>query len=489
MMKVDVAIIGAGVVGSSIARELSRYRLEVALVEKDADVANGTTKANSAIIHTGFDATPHTLESQLVAQANWMYDDLCNDLQVPFKRVGAILVAINDEQAYLIDKLKEKGEANGVHDLQNLTADQVRDLEPNISPDVRRGMFIPRESIIDSALLCIAYVENAAQNGVQVLLESEVLSIERKNGSVTGLTTVNGFIQAKYVINAAGLYSDHIARMVGLDHFNITPRKGEFFILDKAFSDIVSHIILPVPTAKTKGVLVAPTIDKNIIYGPTADDIEDKSDTSTTRAGLEKIMANVTKLVPCVSIDHTIRQYAGLRAAGSSNEYLIEVHHNPRGFVNVAQIRSTGVTSSAAIGKYVIELLRQDGLHLEKNENFNPRRKAIRKFADASASERENLIAAAPGYGHIVCRCETVSEAEIVQAIQAPVGARNLDAVKKRTRAGTGRCQGGFCSLHVAKTLARELGIPLNAVTLKGFDSFLFDRPTKAINQNNNSDD
>ena len=319
----DVIIIGAGAIGSAIARELSKYRIDVCLLEKEADVCEGTSKANSAIIHTGFDAPPGSLEASLVTRSNHLFDEVCRDLDVPFARPGALMVAIDEEQMSLLQKNLEKGRANGVCDLKLLNRDDLCKLEPDISPQALGALFIPRESLICPFSYVTALVENACANDVRLLLETKAERILTAGGKVTGVETNRGSIRTKFVINATGLYTDEISETAGVRHFTITPRKGEFFILDKEARGLVNHIILPVPTPISKGILVAPTIDGNLIVGPTADDMKDKADKSTSLNGLQRVMTGAQKLVPAVSRAQAITQYAGLRAAGDAPDYVI----------------------------------------------------------------------------------------------------------------------------------------------------------------------
>ena len=459
MKQADVVIIGAGAVGSALARELSKYQLRVVVVEKNEDLGGDSSKSNSAIIHTGYDAKPGTLESQLVVAANPMYDKLTEDLDVPFKRIGALLPAFTEEQFEQLPTLKHKAMMNRVYDVEYKTGEQLLQMEPNLNPEVKGGLYIPRESIIDPFLLCIALAENAADNGVEFLLGTKCTGIKVEEGAVTTVQTTAGDIATKYVVNAAGLYCDEVAGFVGKADYYVTPRKGQFYILDKNTSCKVGMIILPIPTKITKGKLMCPTIHGNMLVGPTAEDLLDKTDKSTNTAGLESIAADVRKMIPNVNLRDTITQYSGLRAQRNPEGLNIDVYDDLKGYVNLSGVRSTGLTASVAIAKYVVDLMIEGGMKAEFKTDFNPIRHGTPRFAELSNEERAALIAKDPRYGNIVCRCETVTEGQICDAIHRTLGARSVDGVKRRLRAGMGRCQGGFCSPRVIEILARELGV------------------------------
>lgn len=459
MKKTDIVIIGAGAVGSALARELAKYKLDVTVVEKNEDLGGDSSKSNSAIIHTGYDAKPGTLESQLVVAANPMYDKITKDLDIPFSRIGALLPAFTQEQFEQLPALKHKAMLNRVYDIEYLTGEQMLKMEPNLNPEVKGGLYIPRESIIDPFLLCIALAENAADNGVHFLLGTKCTGIKVEEGAVTTVQTTAGDIQTKYVINAAGLYCDEIAGYVGKADYYVTPRKGQFYILDKNTSCRVGMIILPIPTKVTKGKLMCPTIHGNMLVGPTAEDMLDKEDKSTNAAGLESIATDVRKMIPNVNLRDTITQYSGLRAQRNPEGLNIDVYDDLKGYVNISGVRSTGLTGSVAIAKYVVDLMIEGGMHAEFKTDFNPIRKGTPIFAELSNEERAALIAKDPRYGNVICRCETVTEGQICDAIHRTLGARSVDGVKRRLRAGMGRCQGGFCGPRVIEILARELGI------------------------------
>jgi glycerol-3-phosphate dehydrogenase len=464
MYKTDVLIIGAGAVGCAIARELVKYNIKVLVVDKNEDVGGDASKSNSAIIHTGYDATPGTLESELVVAANPMYDKLTADLDIPFAKVGAILPAFTDEQFAQLPAILEKAFKNRVYDVETLTGAQLLAREPNLNPEVKGGLYIPREYIIDPFLMVVAYAENAHDNGADFLLGTEVTGIKTEGNSITGVITTAGEVKSRFIVNAAGLYNDKIAAMVGKNDYHVNPRKGQFYILDKKTSCKVNHIVLPIPTKLTKGKLMCPTIHGNMLIGPTAEDLLDKEDYSTDAAGLASIREDVKKLIPGVRFEDTITQYSGLRPNRNPEGLNVDVYEDLKGYVNISGVRSTGITASAALGKYVTRMLINIGMPAEVKPDFIEKRKGIIRFNELDNEKRELLINDNPLFGKIVCRCETVTEGEIVEAIRRPLSARSMDAIKRRLRSGMGRCSGGFCGPQIIEILARELNIPVDEV-------------------------
>lgn len=459
MMKTDVVVIGAGAVGCAIARELSKYNVDVIVVDKRDDVGGDASKSNSAIIHTGYDAAPGTLESQLMVAANPMYDQLTKDLEIPFKRIGAILPAFTEEQFEKLPAIKEKAFKNHVYDVEYLSREEILKKEPELNPEVKGGLFIPRESIIDPFILVQALAENANENGVEFMLNTEVTDIHVEDGAIKSVETSNGIIETTYVVNAAALHCDDIAAMVGKADYKVVARRGQFYILDKNTNCKVQNIVLPIPTKITKGKLMCPTIHGNMLVGPTAEDLDDKVDTSVTTDGLNSIYADVSKMIPNVNIRDTITQYSGLRPNRNPEGLHVDVYDDLKGYVNLSGVRSTGLTLSVAMGKYVVEKLKEIGMTVTMKESFIATRKGIPIFHEMTREEQEQIVKENPLYGTIVCRCETITEGEIMEAIHRPLGARTVDAVKRRVRAGMGRCQGGFCGPKVIDILARELNL------------------------------
>ena len=459
MQKTDVVIIGAGAVGCAVARELSKYKIGAIVVEKNEDIGGDASKSNSAIIHTGYDASPGTLESQLVVAANPMYDSITRDLDVPFKRIGAVLPAITEEQFEKLPEIKEKAFRNHVYDVEFKTGKELLEMEPNLNPEVKGGLYIPRESIIDPFILVQALAENAFENGVEFMLNTKVTGIKTENGKVKSVVTDKGEIETKAVINCAGLYCDEIAEMVGKADYKVVARKGQFYILDKNTSCKVNHIVLPIPTKITKGKLMCPTIHGNMLVGPTAEDQESKVDKSTSAEGLLSIETDVKNLVPDVNIRETITQYSGLRPNRNPEGLHFDMYDDLEGYINLSGVRSTGLTLSVAMGKYVVQQMMYHGMELELKPDYIAKRKGIVKFSEQTPQIQDELVKQNALYGNVICRCETVTEAEILEAIHRPLGAKSVDAVKRRVRAGMGRCQGGFCGPKVIEILARELNL------------------------------
>ena len=461
----DVAIIGAGVVGGMIARTLAAYRLNIVIIEKAHDVATGATAANSAIVHAGFDAKEGTLKAKLNVRGSEMMPLVCEELGVKYRNNGSLVIGFSDEDKATLQTLYERGAKNGVRGLELLSAEALRALEPNISKNATCALHAPTGSIVCPYELTFAAIGNAMDNGAELLLDSEVTAVTAENGRYT-VTAGAHTVEARYVVNAAGLYADAIAAMVGDTSFNIHPRRGEYILLDKEMGALVSHTVFRTPSKMGKGILVSPTVDGNLLTGPTSVDISDKEDKSTTPEGIARVMKEAGENVEGIRFGATITGFCGLRAVGSTGDFII---NNPRhGFVNVAGIESPGLSSAPAIAAYVADLLAADGLALEKKPDYNPRREALHAFREMSMEEKNKVIAKDPAYGRVICRCETVTEGEILHAIRQNPKPRDLDGVKRRTRAQMGRCQGGFCSPYIVEMLAKELNIPYEAVTKFG---------------------
>ncbi|BDU51393.1 NAD(P)/FAD-dependent oxidoreductase [Haliovirga abyssi] len=448
----DVVIIGAGIIGTSIGRELSKYKLKTLIIEKESDVANGTTKANSAIIHAGYDARPNSLMAKFNTLGNPMFDKLCEELDVPFKRVGSFVLAFSKDEMPAIGELYERGIKNNIPKMQILTGKEIRKMEPNISKDVVGGLYAETAGIVGPWELAIALSENAIKNGVELKLNNEVKSIIKiENGYE--ITTDKGRYKTKYIINASGVYADKINNMVASPAFSINPRRGQYFIMDKNFGNKVNKVLFQCPNNMGKGVLVAPTVHGNVIVGPNAEDYMERDDVETTRDGLNYVWETAKKTIPELPFREVITNFSGLRAESSTKDFVIEESKDAKGFINVAGIKSPGLSSAPAIAEYVVELLKDINGGLEENKNFIANRKQI-IFMDLSDEEKAVLIKKDNKYGKIICRCENITEGEIVAAIKA--GADTVDGVKKRCRPGMGRCQGGFCGPRVQEILARE---------------------------------
>lgn len=478
----DVAVIGAGVVGGFIARELSRYDLKICLLEREADIACGASSANSGIIHAGYDAEPGSLKAKLNVLGNGRMEKVARELSIPFKRIGSLVLAFQEEDLVKIRALYEKGLRNGVQSMEFLTGEQVREMEPNISAGASGALYAKTAGIVCPYEMTAGAVENAAANGAELKLECEVKAVRVPDEGVPrvfSLVTSKGEIMSRYIVNAAGLYADSIASMVEEKFFAIKPRKGEYLLLDKNQGGKVNRVVFQTPVKMGKGILVTPTVDGNLLIGPNATEVEDKEDWSTTAFGLDQVVAGALKSVPSINVKEVVTSFAGLRAVSSTGDFIIGESKNVRGFINAAGIESPGLTSAPAIGEYVADILRDSGLALVDKKNFNPIRKPVFKFREADDAKRECFIKQDKAYGRIVCRCETITEGEIADCIRRPAGARCLDGVKRRTRAGMGRCQGGFCTPRVAEILSRELGIPMEEVTKCGGNSRLLIGRTK----------
>lgn len=471
MLKVDVVIIGGGIVGACIARELSKYYVKAILVEKEVDVASGVSKANTGIVHAGYNPEPGTLRAKLNILGSKLYESITKELDVPYKKIGSLVLAFEEEEVKALKKLMDRGKKNEVLGMRIIFKDELLNIEPHLNHDVIAALYATTAGIVNPYEMVIANIENAVENGLKVLLETTVTGIEIRNCKVTSVDTNKGKIRTELIVNAAGLYSDEVALMSGYCSFSIKPRRGEYMVLDKNVGTLVSRIIFPIPTPITKGIAITPTIDGNIIIGPTAEEIEDKADVSTTNEGLKRIYKGAKRLVPCISMGDVITSFTGLRAISNTDDFIISPSESVGGFINVAGIKSPGISASPAIALMVMEILQNQGLSLVPKEDFNPIRKGIHKFRYLSLEEKSALITRNPRYGRIICRCETITEGEVVEAIHRPIGARTVNGVKFRTGAGMGRCQGGFCGPRVVSILARELGLGLDKVAAKGFDS------------------
>ena len=474
-MKYDVAVIGGGVVGALISRELSKYDVKTAVLERCNDIAMGTTKANSAIVHGGFDAVSGTVKAKLNVEGTAIMPKLCKELNVPYRNNGSLVVAFSEKEMEHVHLLYDRGIKNGVPELEIIDSKRLHELEPNISDEAVGALYSKSAGIVCPYELTIAAAENACENGVEFIRNCLVKAISF-NGSEFVLDTTKGDITASYVINAAGTHSDGVARMIGDDSIKIVARKGEYYLLDKSFGHLVDRTVFQCPNEMGKGVLVTPTVDGNLLVGPSATDEDNKGDVDTTPEGLEFILSKALKSVPNVNVRGAITSFAGVRAHPVTDDFIIGYSDKNDRFINVAGIESPGLSAAPAIAKYVAELFAEKAAP-QKKADFNGSRPAPVRFRNMTKEEREKLIAKDKRYGRIICRCETITEGEILDAIHAPVGARDVDGVKRRTRAGMGRCQGGFCGSKVVEILSKELGVPMNEITKFGGESkIIFDR-------------
>lgn len=458
----DVAVIGAGVTGCAIARELSRYNLKVCVTEREEDVCSGTSKANSAIVHAGYDAVPGSQKARFNVEGNRMMEALSKDLEFDFKQNGSLVLCFAQEDMPALEELYQKGVTNGVEGLQILTGDQVREMEPNVTDTVVAALYAPTGGIVCPFGLTIALAENACENGVEFLFNTGIESV-KKTESGYDLEAGDTLIHASCVVNAAGVYADTFHNMVSEKKIHITPRKGDYCLLDKEAGAHVSRTIFQLPGKLGKGILVAPTVHGNLLTGPTARDIEDKEGTATTADGLAEVMEKAGLGVKNIPFRQVITSFCGLRAHEDGDDFLIGEAEDAPGFFDAAGIESPGLSSAPAIGVYLAELVAAK-LGAEKKESWNGKRKGFLRPEKMSREERAALIKEHPEYGTIICRCEGVSEGEILDAIHRRPGAVSLDGIKRRVRQGMGRCQAGFCTPRTMEILARELGITMEEI-------------------------
>jgi glycerol-3-phosphate dehydrogenase len=471
----DVAIIGCGIVGAAAARELSKYKLSVCILEKENDVSDGTTKANSAIIHSGYDPMPNTLMAELNVRGAALTKELARELDVTYDQIGSLTLAFDEEDVKTVHTLYERGIENKVPGIRILSAEEVRKMEPNLSKEVKCALFAPSAGVIMPWRLAIALAQSAVVNGAKLKLSCPVTGIEKTETGYV-LHTPQGDVEAKNVINAAGIYADIIHDMVAPHRFTTHPSRGQYYLLDKSAGDTVHHVIFQCPTSLGKGVLVSPTMDGNLIVGPNAEQAE-RDDLATTAEGLEFVKKKAALSVPDIQFRDSIRNFSGLRAVTEIDDFIIE--ESEKGFFDAAGIKSPGLSSAPAIAEYLAELLQKSGVKLEMKENFLANPKKI-EFKKLSPEEKRKAIKQNPLYGRIICRCETISEGEIVDALHAPIPPRTIDGVKRRCGAGLGRCQGGFCGPRVHDIIARELGMGMEDVMLDKESCVILTGETKA---------
>ena len=474
----DIIVIGAGVVGGLIAETLAKYDKKVIIVDKASDVAMGATRANSAIVHAGFDAKEGSLKARLNVRGSVLMEDVCRRLGVKYQNNEALVVGFESERAE-VEALYERGVRNGVKGLRVIEKDEMLALEPNLNPDLACALLATTSSIVCPYELCIAAIGNAMDNGVELALDYEVTAIEKNGDKYTVKAADGREITATYVINSAGLFSDEIAKMTGDGDFTVNPRRGEYMLLDKDAGSFTKRTIFHTPTKMGKGILVSPTVDGNLLVGPTSVDIEDKDDNSTTAEGFATLFARAADNVANLPFNKVITSFCGLRATGSTGDFIIKERD---GIITLGGIESPGLSSAPAIAEYLEEMLAKLGALGEKKADFKAERKPAHYFRELSMEEKNEIIKKDPAYGRIVCRCEGITEGEMVEAIRTNPPARDLDGVKRRTRGGMGRCQGGFCSPTVVELIAREHNIPFENVTKFGKGSIINYGKTKGDN-------
>ncbi len=475
----DVLIIGCGVSGAAAAMELSRYKLSVTVLERENDVSMGSSRANSAIVHAGYDPRPGTLMARLNVRGNELTRKLCADLDVPCRQCGSLVLAFSEKENGTLRELLDRGIKNGVPGLEILSGDEARRREPNLSGAVTAALWAPTAAICSPWELCLAMAETAVKNGAELRLGTEVTGLERRDDRWI-VHTNRGETEARYVINAAGVDSDTVHDMAAPHEFDVKPSRGEYYILDKSEGGRVNTVVFQCPSERGKGVLVAPTVHGNLIVGPNAEPAP-RHDTATTASGLDFVKETAKLSVPGIDFSQSIRNFSGVRANSGRDDFIIGM--KAPGFLDLAAICSPGLTSAAAIGEYAVELLGREGLALEKKDVFLYGRKRTR-FKELSDVERAALIARDPAYGRVVCRCETVTEGEILEAFRSPIPPRSVDGVKRRVNAGMGRCQGGFCGPRVVEILSRMLGIPQDEVVQDRTGSRILVGETKEVPEN-----
>lgn len=450
----DVAIIGCGIIGAAAAYELSKYQLKIAVLERENDIADGTTKANSAIIHAGYDPEPGTMMAKLNVEGARLAKELCTKLDVPYKQIGSLVLAFSKEELPTLKQLYERGLANGVPGLALLDAAQTHDLEPELNPQVCGALYAPTAAIVSPWEYALALAETAVRNGAELFLNSGVQAI-RLVDDIYEIETASGSFQAKYILNAAGIHTAEIHNLAAKPEFEIHPNRGEYYLLDKTEGNRVSRVIFQCPTAVGKGILVAPTVHGNLIVGPNAEDVAGEN-VATTSAGLDYVARMAKKSVPQVNLRESIRNFAGVRAVADIDDFIIGESKTAPRFINLAGIKSPGLSAAPAIAKMALDLLVRLDLTLEKKDCFIDTRRRVR-FKELSAKEKAELVAENPAYGRVICRCETITEGEILDALHSPIPPCSIDGVKRRCNAGMGRCQGGFCGPRVLEILRREL--------------------------------
>lgn len=457
----DVAIIGAGITGCSIAYELGKYNVKAVVIEKENDVSVGTTKANSAIIHGGYDPIPGTKMAKYNIKGNQYTKELCKKLDVPFQQIGALVVAFSEDEKKTLEELKERGKQNGVPDMEIWDQEKLRKEEPNISEEAVAALSSPNVGIVSPWELALALAETAVLNGVEIQLNTEVTGIDKENDTYK-IQTNQGEIEAKYICNAAGVFADKVNEMCNEKTFEITPNKGEYYLMDKSQGTLVNHVIFQCPNENGKGVLVSPTVHGNLIVGPDSQPSAG-DDVSTTKQGLDFVRTKALKSVPGINFRESIRNFAGVRARTAEHDFHIYEDPKNKRFINIGGMESPGLSSACAVALDIVKMLAASGLALKQKDHVTDERK-IDRFKHLSHEERAKLVKQNPAYGKIICRCETITEGEIVNALHRPIPATSIDAVKRRCNAGMGRCQGGFCGPRVQEIIARELKIPLAKV-------------------------
>lgn len=467
----DFVVIGAGVVGAMTARLFSQYEGKVCILEKESDIAMGATKANSAIVHAGFDAKYGSLKAKLNVRGSEMMQKICKDLSVSYINNGSLVIGYSDDDKTRLRELMENGIKNGVKRLEIVEGERLREIEPSLSNQAKCALYAPTGSIVCPYELTEAAIGNAMDNGADLKLGFEVVKIDKTESGYDIISVKGEKVSAKIVINAAGIYSDNVAKMVGDNNFDVHPRMGEYMLLDRECGGLVSHTIFTLPTKMGKGILVSPTVDGNLLLGPTSVDGEDKTDKKTTRPGMNMVSENAKRMVENIDLRMVITSFCGLRAVGSTGDFIINMPL--KGFVNVAGIESPGLSASPAIAEYIVDMLKENGVELKEKKDYITTRTSVKHFKNWDIDKKNAMIKNDPAFGNIICRCEGISEGEIRHAIRTNPKPHDLDGVKRRTRAQMGRCQGGFCSPYIMNLLAEELKENMESITKCGKGSYV----------------
>lgn len=472
----DVAIIGAGVIGTFIARELSRYKIKIIIIERENDVANGATMANSGIVYDGYHSKPDRMKGKLIPKGNFMYDKVCEELDVPFKRIGSLVVGFDDEDYEKIEKLYKKGLKNKVPDMRIIDGEEVLKLEPNINPDVKFALYSPTCGIVSPFEMAVALAENAMDNAAELILNNEVIDIKKIDDNFKVITREKE-VETKCVINCAGVYADKINNMIAPPSFEIVPKRGQYLVLDKSAGNLVNSVIQQCKVGDEKGILLIPTVHNNLMIGPGLDSAEDKEALETTADMIESIKEKAIKVCEDIQFNQVIRSFSGLKAKIDTEDFVVEESTDIKGLINVAGIATPGLTCSPAIAEIVVNLVKNIFDRNDKNislkEDFNPRRKKVIRFNDLNEAEKSELVKKNPAYGRVICRCQTITEGEILDAIHRNAGATTVKGVKKRTTTSMGRCQGGFCGPKIVEILSRELGKEMNEILYDDAGSYI----------------
>ena len=477
---VDIVIVGSGITGCAVARDLSRFSASVTVLDRGCDLAEGATKANSGIVHAGYDAVPGTNKALYNVRGAAMYRDLCEELSVPYRQCGALVIAFDDSDLATVAALKERGEKNGVAGLEIVGREKLLQMEPNLNPVVQAALSVPTGAIVSPYEMAFALADHAALNGVRFCFNENVTSVSKDPDGLFTVRTPSSALRCRVLVNCAGSSGADLHNLLSSHKLNMIHRRGQYYLLDRAARQPFDRTVFQCPSPMGKGVLVSPTVHGNLLLGPTAEDISDPLDTATTAEGLAAVLEKASRTWPALSVRNNITNFSGIRAHLDSDDFVVGPCDDCEGLFEAVGIESPGLSSAPAIGADLAEMI-AGYLSLERKREFVPYPEVPVPFHQMSTEQREAAVHADPAYGNIVCRCEVVTEAEIRRAIRRPVGATTIDGVKRRTRAGMGRCQGGFCLPRVAAIISEETGIPLTEVTKNGGAGLLLSGTVEAF--------